>query len=45
MFLYKKYINPIKKILKLSKLNFKYYELKSNRFYKNIDIIFVIKAI
>ena len=37
-----KYINPIKNILEMTKFKFKYYEFKSNRFYKNIDIIFVI---
>jgi len=36
-----KYFNPIKNILNLSNINFEYYEFKSNRFFKNIDIIYV----
>jgi len=36
-----KYLEPIKHILNLSNINFDYYQLKSNRFYKNIDIVFV----
>jgi hypothetical protein len=41
-YLYDKYINPIHKILGLSKIKYRYYEFKSDRYYKNIDIIFCI---
>jgi hypothetical protein len=39
----KKYIEPIQNILKLSNIDYKYFEFKSKRFYKNIDIVFVIR--
>ena len=41
-YIYDKYINPIKNILTMSNIKFKYFELKAGRYYKNIDIIFVI---
>ena len=40
-YIHTKYLNPIKYILKLSNINFDYYQLKSNRYYKNMDVIFV----
>jgi hypothetical protein len=41
-FLYKNYIDLIKKKLKDSKLNYYYFELKNKRFNKIKDIIFVV---
>lgn len=38
----KKYIEPLKNLLSMSKFKFEYYEFKLNRYYKNIDIVFVI---
>jgi hypothetical protein len=35
------YLDPIKRILEFSNIKFKYYQMKSNRYYKNIDIIYV----
>jgi hypothetical protein len=35
------FLNPIKNILKISGLNFKYYEFKSRRYNHNVDIVFV----
>lgn len=35
------YLNPIKKILDFSNIKFKYWEMKSNRYYKNIDLVYV----
>jgi hypothetical protein len=40
--IYNKYINPIQNILDLAKIEYKYYEFKSSRYYKNIDIVFCI---
>ena len=36
-----KYLEPIKCILNFSNIKYDYYQLKSNRFYKNVDIVFV----
>lgn len=41
--IYQQYLKPIKNILKLSNLNYNYFEIKSSRFYKSIDIIFTIQ--
>jgi hypothetical protein len=41
-YIYKKYINPLKNVLTISNINFKYYEFKNNRFNKTIDIILII---
>ena len=35
------YLNPIKSVLKQSGIKFDYYQFKSNRFYRNVDIVFV----
>ena len=35
------YLNPIKSVLKNSGITFDYYQFKSNRFYRNVDIVFV----
>jgi hypothetical protein len=35
------YLNPIKSVLKQSGVKFDYYQFKSNRFYRNVDIVFV----
>jgi hypothetical protein len=37
------FLNPIKNILNLSNVNFDFYLFKSNRYYKNLDIVFVFK--
>jgi hypothetical protein len=37
-----KYLEPIKTILNLSNIKYDYYHIKSSRFYKTVDIIFVI---
>jgi hypothetical protein len=42
-YLKENYLNPIKSILELSKINHDYYEFKSNRYYKSIDIVFVFE--
>lgn len=36
------FLNPIKRVLKLSGVNFKYYEFKSMRYYRSVDIVFVV---
>ena len=36
-----RYLNPIKCILNFSHLQFEYYQMKSNRYYKNVDIVYV----
>jgi hypothetical protein len=38
-----KYLNPLNKVLTISNLTFDYYQIKSSRFYKNVDIIFVFE--
>ena len=40
---YDNYINQIKKILINNKIDFTYEEFKTARFYKSVDIIFIIK--
>jgi hypothetical protein len=42
---YNNYIYKIKNILSNSKLEFKYHEFKTCRFYKTLDIIFSIKLV
>ena len=34
------FLNPIKRLLKLSGIQYKYYHFKSTRYYRNIDIVF-----
>jgi hypothetical protein len=36
-----KYLNPVKCVLNLSNIKFDYFQMKSNRYYKNMDIVFV----
>ena len=36
------FLNPIKRVLKLSGVNFKYYEFKSMRYYRSVDVVFVV---
>lgn len=36
------FLNPIKRVLKISGVNFKYYEFKSMRYYRSVDVVFVV---
>jgi hypothetical protein len=36
------FLNPIKRVLKVSNVKFNYYQLKSARFYRSVDVVYVI---
>lgn len=36
------FLNPIKRILKISNVKYNYYQLKSARFYRSVDVVFVV---